>query len=221
MLEKVLLLLCLSSALAQQLCVPDASDGYKVRLSIKTALGDKAYDWDDNEMFLFRSILAFAMRSHFKGQEFNVSNIIVCDVTPRVSFWFVVMSPDNPSVLIDKGEVEQAVRQSRFRINSAFLLTDQTLEFLGIPPTLAAPYDPATPPWLIVFGVVIGIVGAGIIALLVSSVVQKKRKKNEKTEDDAVYEEAQVNTMENGTLHVSQIGVYNISFSDDERLTQM
>ncbi|XP_040896508.1 collectrin [Toxotes jaculatrix] len=218
MLEKIFFLLCLSSALAEKVCTPDATDGYKVRLSIRTALGDQAYVWNENEMFLFRATLAFAMRNYIEGQEFEVSNIIVCDETPRVSFWFVVTSPLNTSRLVDKESVEEAVRKSRNRINSAFLLTDKTLEFIGIPPTLAAPVNPDTPPWLIVFGVVMGVVGAGIIFLLVSSLVQKKRKKAEKTDNEEVEEETRVKTVENGA---ASEGVYNMSFSDDERFTQM
>nr|XP_046248657.1 collectrin [Scatophagus argus]XP_046248658.1 collectrin [Scatophagus argus] len=218
MLEKILFLLCLSPALAEDLCKPGASDAYEVRLSIKSALGEQAYDWDQNEMFLFQATLAFAMRNQFSGQNFSVSNIIVCDETPRVSFWFVVTSPQNSSRLVSKGDVEQAIRKSRNRINSAFLLTDKTLEFIGIIPTLAAPVNPNTPPWLIVFGVVMGAVGAGIIVLLVSSVLQKKRKKNEKMHPEDSEENTRVKTMENGT--VSE-GVYNMSFSEDERFTQM
>ncbi|XP_071343144.1 collectrin isoform X1 [Trachinotus anak] len=218
MLEKIIFLLCSLSALSEQLCAPDASDGYKVRLSIKTALGDQAYVWNKNEMFLFRATLAFAMRNQISGQDFEVSNIVVCDETPRVSFWFVVTLPANSSLLVDKEKVEEAVRKSRNRINSAFLLTDKTLEFIGIPPTLAAPVKPDTPPWLIVFGVVMGVVGAGIVFLLVSSVVQRKRRKDEKTDDEDIGEETRVKTVENGS---ASEGVYNMSFSDDDRLTKM
>ncbi|KAF3691224.1 Collectrin Transmembrane protein 27 Precursor [Channa argus] len=213
MLEKIFILLCLSSAYAEQPCTPGVSDGYKVRLSIRSALGNEAYDWNENEMFLFRATLAFAMRNQISGQKFEVSNILVCDETPRVSFWFVVAYPRNGSGLVEKGLVEEAVRKSRHRINSAFLLTDKTLEFIGIPPTLAAPVNPATPPWLIVFGVVIGLVGAGIIILLVSSLVQRKRRKNEEHEEDT-----QGKIVENGATNE---GVYNMSFSDDERFTEM
>lgn len=211
MLEKILFLLCFSSALAQS-CAPDTPDGYKVRLSINTALGDEAYAWNENEMFLFRATLAFAMRNQMNGEAFEVANIVVCDETPRVTFWFVVTSPQNASVLVDRATVEEAVRKSRARINSAFLLTDQTLEFIGIAPTLAAPITYDTPPWLIVFGVVMGIVGAGIVALVVSTVVQRRRKRNEKV-SIADIEDLEGKRMENGAT--------NMSFSDDERLTVM
>uniref|UniRef100_UPI0037E76C01 collectrin n=1 Tax=Semicossyphus pulcher TaxID=241346 RepID=UPI0037E76C01 len=215
MLGTIFFLLCLSPALAQ-LCETDASDGFKVRLSIKSALGNQAYDWDQHEMFLFRASLAYAMRRHLDKQEFNVSDILVCEETPRVSFWFVVTHPTNTATLVDKKTVEMAVRKSRSRINSAFMLTDKTLEFLDIPPTLPEPVTYGTEPWLIVFGVVMGIVVAGIVILTVSSYVQKKRKKNQKSAGDVENEEE--TRGKNGT---AKEGIYNSSFADDERFTQM
>ncbi|XP_019733882.1 collectrin [Hippocampus comes] len=223
---KVIFLLSVALSSAQQLCTPGASDGYKVRLSIRTALGDNAYVWSQNELFLFRATLAFAMRNHFDGQDFQVANIIVCDETPRVSFWFVVTWPDDATRLVDGGEVEQAIRKSRKRINSAFLLNDWTLEFVGIAPTLAASQLPATPPWLIAFGVVMGAVGAGFIILVVSAAVQKRRKKKENVEDVAEDEDSDVEApapkpLKNGSVRHEPSGVSNIAFSDDERVTQM
>ncbi|XP_029606752.1 collectrin isoform X1 [Salmo trutta] len=195
-----------------------ASNGYRVRLSIKTALGNQAYEWNENEMFLFRATMAFTMRRYYKTETYNVDNIIVCNQTLRVSFWFVVTSPDNSTMLIPQADVEKAVSMSRHRINNAFLLTDRTLEFLGIPPTLAGPVNPDTPPWLIVFGVVIGAVFAGIIALLVSSLLQKRRKEKGMMEDGQDEEDRQMKGVENGNI---LDGIYNRGFTDDNRFTKL
>lgn len=66
-------------------------------------------------------------------------------------------------------------RMSRGRINEAFRLDDYTLEFLGIVPTLATPYEPPVTIWLIIFGVVISLVVIGVIVLIVTG--QRDRKK--------------------------------------------
>ncbi|KAJ0065315.1 hypothetical protein NL108_007043 [Boleophthalmus pectinirostris] len=213
MLEKVFILLFASTALAQELCRPDAPEAYKVRLSIKTALGNEAYEWNDNEMYLFQATLAFAMRNQLPGQQFEVSNIIVCNITPRVSFWFVVTSVNSPTTLIPKQNVENAIKEARHRINSAFLLTDQTLEFLGIPPTLASPIAPGTPPWLIAFGVVMGIVGAAIVYFLGTAIIRRTRKKTPDEDEEA--KEA------NGIAGENLDGIYNSTFSDEDKITEM
>ncbi|XP_035377461.1 collectrin isoform X2 [Electrophorus electricus] len=136
----IVCLLTAAPALAEPLCSKEVCDnyGYKVRISIKTALGDKAYEWNESEMFLFRATVAFAMRRYTSDETYKLS---------------------------------------RNRINSAFLLTDQTLQFVGILPTLAPPISYDTPPWLIVFGVVMGVVCAGIITLLLSTLLKRTRSK--------------------------------------------
>ncbi|XP_062412136.1 collectrin [Sardina pilchardus] len=220
MLPLVLLLLCLPPVLALE-CSKDHQDGYQVRLSIKTALGDQAYDWNESELFLFKATIAFAMRRYTNTEEYKVSNIVVCNQTPRVSFWFIVVDPVNPTLAISREKVEEAVRVSRNRINNAFLLTDKTLEFLGIPPTLAAPVIPTTAPWLIVFGVVIGTVCAGIVALLVSSFVKRRRANKAKEfpeeEDPAKGADKGISS----ETFEDRNGVYNQAFSDDDRFTQL
>ncbi|XP_062871929.1 collectrin [Trichomycterus rosablanca] len=206
-------------ALASSSCEPDVkNEGYLVRLSIKTALGEKAYVWNDSEMYFFRASLAFAMRTHTKDERYEVSNILVCDVTERVSFWFVVTSPNNSSEMIPKHKVDQAIRSSRNRINNAFLLSDQTLEFVGINPTLAAPIHYDTPPWLIAFGVVMGIVCAGIVAMLLTTLIQRTRSKRKHVDGEQESE-----ATGNGILCENlgdKDGHENGGFSDD-RLTQL
>lgn len=66
-------------------------------------------------------------------------------------------------------------RMSRGRINEAFRLDDNTLEFSGILPTLATPYEPPVTIWLIIFGVIISLVVIGIIVLIITG--QRDRKK--------------------------------------------
>lgn len=66
-------------------------------------------------------------------------------------------------------------RLSRGRINDVFGLSDQTLEFIGIVPTLAPPYEQPVPVWLIVFGVVMGLVVLAAIYLVISGIRERKK----------------------------------------------
>ncbi|KAM9445719.1 collectrin [Clarias gariepinus] len=214
--------LCVAPALVSSKCLTESeNDGYLVRLSIKTALGNDAYDWNDSEMFFFKAAVAFAMRRYTGNQDYNVSNIEVCKITERVSFWVVVMPPSGGSQPVPKQEVELAIKKSRHRINNAFLLTDQTLEFVGINPTLAAPVTYGTEPWLIVFGVVMGLVCAGIIAMLLTSFIQRRRAKSKHSEEE---EEAGGRVTGNGIMcdvMKEKDSFDNRGFANDDRFTQL
>ncbi|XP_069061119.1 angiotensin-converting enzyme 2 [Pleurodeles waltl] len=153
----------------------------KVRISLKSALGGNAYPWDDSEQYLFKSTMAYAMRKYYieekkKSVPFMAENIVVTNETARISFYFYVTDPVNVSAFIPKSEVEAAIRLSRGRVNSAFILGDNTLEFIGILPTLAPPVEQPVTVWLIVFGIVIGIVVAAFIALIVFGQRDKRKK---------------------------------------------
>ncbi len=66
-------------------------------------------------------------------------------------------------------------RLSRDRINGAFLLSDQTLEFVGLQATLAPPKEEKITVWLVVFGVVIGVTVFGGIYLVTTGILNRKK----------------------------------------------
>ncbi|XP_066104956.1 angiotensin-converting enzyme 2 [Saccopteryx bilineata] len=180
---------------------PYSEQSIKVRISLKSALGDKAYEWNDNEMYFFRSSVAYSMRKYFlkvKNQTvpFREEDVWVSDLKPRISFKFFVTSPKNLSDIIPRSEVEEAIRMSRSRINDAFRLDDNSLEFLGIQPTLGPSYQPPVTIWLIVFGVVMGVVVAGIGVLLFTG-IRDRRKKRQATSEENPYPSVNLSKGEN------------------------
>ncbi|NXP77915.1 ACE2 enzyme, partial [Ramphastos sulfuratus] len=159
---------------------PYADNAIKVRISLKSALGDQAYEWDESELFLFKSSIAYAMRKYFaevKHQEvdFQIADIHVGQQTQRISFYFTVSMPGNISDIVPKADVEDAIRMSRGRISEAFRLDDNSLEFEGILPTLAPPYEPPVTIWLIIFGVVISLIVIGVFVLIITGQRDRKR----------------------------------------------
>ncbi|KAM9593831.1 collectrin isoform 2-T4 [Morphnus guianensis] len=155
----------------------NAQNAFKVRLSIRTALGDNAYAWDANEEYLFKAMVAFAMRRYSSKSTTQISDVLLCNVTDRVSFWFVVTDSSQNMTTVPGSVVEAAIRMNRNRINSAFLLSDKTLQFLKITSTLSPPVEPSTPVWLIVFGVVLCLIVAGIVFLVVAGIQQRKNNR--------------------------------------------
>uniref|UniRef100_A0A4X2M679 Angiotensin-converting enzyme n=1 Tax=Vombatus ursinus TaxID=29139 RepID=A0A4X2M679_VOMUR len=159
----------------------------KVRISLKSALGENAYDWNENEMYLFQAVIAFAMRQYFfqKKKEtipFRDENVKVFDLKPRISFYFFVTAPPNGSH-VPREDVEEAIRHSRGRINDAFRLNDNSLEFVGIPTTLAPPSEPPVTAWLIAFGVVMGMVMIGILFLIYTGIRDRKNQEAKRAEN--------------------------------------
>ncbi|KAM4630494.1 angiotensin-converting enzyme 2 [Polymixia lowei] len=180
----------------------------KVRISLKAAMGNNAYTWNDNELYLFKTNIAYAMRQYYNHKNtslpFTSENILTYKEKPRISFYMVVTDPASPSLFIPKEDVEAAIRLSRGRINNAFQLDDKTLEFEGILGTIAPPVEQPVTVWLVVYGVVMGVVVLLGIYLIVSGFRERKAKcKSEMKGVENPYD-AQVN------------GVTNNAFENDE-----
>ncbi|KAI5629870.1 angiotensin-converting enzyme 2 isoform X1, partial [Silurus asotus] len=181
---------------------PYSENAIKVRISLKAALGDNAYQWNDNEMYLFKSSMAFAMRQYYLETKeevvnFMAENIYTYKETLRISFYFVVTNPNNVSRIVPKADVEAAIWLSRGRINGVFQLTDDTLEFEGLRATLAPLSEPPVQVWLIAFGVVMAVVVCIGIYVVVMGAVNRKRKAKKVNEPENPY----VETMDNGTMN--------------------
>lgn len=114
----------------------------------------------------------------------RVEDVWVSDRKPRISFNFFVTSPNNMSDFIPRTDVEKAIRMSRSRINDVFRLDDNSLEFLGIQPTLGPPYQPPVTIWLIVFGVVMALVVIGITLLIFTGIRDRRRKNQARSEEN-------------------------------------
>ncbi|XP_052530293.1 angiotensin-converting enzyme 2 isoform X1 [Tympanuchus pallidicinctus] len=167
---------------------PYSDNAIKVRISLKAALGDDAYVWDANELFLFKSSIAYAMRKYFaevkeQNVDFQVTDIHTGEETQRVSFYLTVSMPGNVSDTVPRADVESAIRMSRGRINEAFGLDDNTLEFEGIVPTLATPYEPPVTIWLIIFGVVMSLIVIGVIVLIITGQRDRRKKARERANE--------------------------------------
>ncbi|KAM6977897.1 angiotensin-converting enzyme 2 [Aplochiton taeniatus] len=192
---------------------PYAKYAIKVRLSLKAALGEEAYPWNTNEMYLFQTNMAYAMRQYYTNRTaaFTSENIHTYKETPRISFYFLVTDPSDPAKFIPKADVEAAIRLSRGRINDAFRLDDNTLEFEGLLATLAPPVEQPVTVWLVVFGVVMGLVVLMGAYLIVSGFRERKKK------SAARFEEQTENPYEMTVEGVEVVGgVPNKAFENDD-----
>uniref|UniRef100_A0A4W4EFY7 Angiotensin-converting enzyme n=1 Tax=Electrophorus electricus TaxID=8005 RepID=A0A4W4EFY7_ELEEL len=157
-----------------------SENAIKVRLSLKAAMGENAYPWNGNELYLFKASMAYAMRQYYletKGEEANFmsENIYTYKETPRISFYFVVTHPTNASRILPKAEVEAAIWTSRGRINGVFQLNDATLEFEGLRATLAPPTEQPANMWLAVFGGVMGVIVCAGAYLVITGAMTRMR----------------------------------------------
>uniref|UniRef100_G1PY19 Collectrin-like domain-containing protein n=1 Tax=Myotis lucifugus TaxID=59463 RepID=G1PY19_MYOLU len=220
------LLFFLVTAIRAELCQPDAENAFKVRLSIRTALGDKAVSGEPaKEYRINKVVFLWSVKISPNRRTRKISHVLLCNITQRVSFWFVVTDPTK-NYTLPADEIQSAIRMNRNRINSAFSLNDQTLEFLKIPSTLAPPTDPSVPIWIIIFGVVFCIVIVAITLLVLSGIRQRRRKNKEPSEvDDTEDKSENTITIENGIpcdpLDTKGWHINDTFMTEDERLTPL
>uniref|UniRef100_A0A8C7T9N9 Angiotensin-converting enzyme n=1 Tax=Oncorhynchus mykiss TaxID=8022 RepID=A0A8C7T9N9_ONCMY len=160
---------------------PFSANAYKVRLSLKAAMGDKAYMWNANEMYLFKANMAYAMRQYY----LEVNKTAALFTRHSLSALLLFMSVTPITFQNENVSIVHLTRMSRGRINDAFKLDDKTLEFEGLLATLAPPVEQPVTVWLVVFGVVMGLVVCMGCYLIISGFRDRKKKSAAKAEENA------------------------------------
>uniref|UniRef100_A0A674BAF4 Angiotensin-converting enzyme n=1 Tax=Salmo trutta TaxID=8032 RepID=A0A674BAF4_SALTR len=130
------------------------------------------YIWNGNEMYLFKANMAYAMRQYYL--EVNKTEVLFTHHS-QLCFSLCHSLPSHSRMKM----------LSRGRINDAFKLDDKTLEFEGLLATLAPPVEQLVTVWLVVFGVVMGLVVCMGCYLIISGFRDRKKKCAAKAEENA------------------------------------
>uniref|UniRef100_A0A674DM83 Angiotensin-converting enzyme n=1 Tax=Salmo trutta TaxID=8032 RepID=A0A674DM83_SALTR len=130
------------------------------------------YIWNGNEMYLFKANMAYAMRQYYL--EVNKTEVLFTHHS-QLCFSLCHSLPSHSRMKM----------LSRGRINDAFKLDDKTLEFEGLLATLAPPVEQPVTVWLVVFGVVMGLVVCMGCYLIISGFRDRKKKCAAKAEENA------------------------------------
>lgn len=72
------------------------------------------YPWNDNEMYLFKANVAYALRQYYAqwniSHSFTSEDVVTTPWTPRISFYLMVKNPETLNELIPKDVVVAAIR---------------------------------------------------------------------------------------------------------------
>ncbi|XP_078482233.1 uncharacterized protein LOC100185540 [Ciona intestinalis] len=151
-------------------------------------------EFDLAERYLFTGVMAYSFRKYCSvmnpmdtrctaayNNTIDTANVIIGQVTKRFAMCIKVTLG---GVSASPKFIEDVVRTTQPRFNGALVLTDNTLLFQGIPPTLKPQVIPDFPTWLIPFIVFVCLVVLAAIAILSYSAYQAKHKKLDEKNGD-------------------------------------
>uniref|UniRef100_H2Z8K0 Collectrin-like domain-containing protein n=1 Tax=Ciona savignyi TaxID=51511 RepID=H2Z8K0_CIOSA len=191
------LLVLLSACLTLCRCLTCTSPKMKITIKITDPT-----EFDKAEQYLFTGVMAYSFRKYcttfsdsrcteFLKTTIDTVDVQITDVTERFAMCVQVTNQD-PNF------IEDVVRATKPRFNGALVLTDETLLFEGIPPTLKPEFIPDFPTWLIPFIVFVCLVIMAAIAILSYDAYQSKKQKKKMVETDSDNESHIYETYENG-----------------------
>nr|XP_002129052.1 collectrin [Ciona intestinalis] len=152
-------------------------------------------EFDHAERYLFTGVMAYSFRKYCSvfnpmdtrctdayNNTIDTADVNISHVTDRFAMCVKVTLPSGVSA--SPKFIEDVVRTTQPRFNGALVLTDTTLLFQGIPPTLKPQVIPDFPTWLIPFIVFVCLVVLAAIAILSYSAYQAKHKKLDEKNGD-------------------------------------